>query len=131
MGQKFRRNRSISLRFQDKHVFVFNAVIQDGRQKRREKDFCEKSPLYSDTLHIKKFIEIPLSHSISKTRVKWLAFCQPQSRILGQHWVLKSLSSVLSPAFANRFQRSCFQICVAIWVFVVMRCERFTNIKGL
>ena len=32
------------------------------------------------------------------TRVKWLAFCQPQSRILGQQWVLKSINLVLSPA---------------------------------
>ena len=38
---------------------------------------------------------------------------------LGQHWVLKSVNSVLSPTFANRFQGSCFQICVARWVFVV------------
>ena len=50
---------------------------------------------------------------------------------LGQHWVLKSVNSVLSPTFANRFQGSCFQICVARWVFVVTWCERFTNIKGL
>ena len=49
---------------------------------------------------------------------------------LGQDWVLKSVNSVLSPAFANRFQRS-FQISVARWVFVVTWCERFTNIKGL
>ena len=58
-------------------------------------------------------------HTQKKTRVQWLAFCQPQSRILRQHWVLKSVNSVLSPAFANRFQRSCFQMCVARWVFVV------------
>ena len=31
------------------------------------------------------------------TRVKWLAFCQPQSRIFGQQWVLKSVNLVLSP----------------------------------
>ena len=53
------------------------------------------------------------------TRVKWLAFTRPQSGILGQHWVLKSVNSVLSPAFGNRFQGS-FQICVARWVFVMM-----------
>ena len=45
------------------------------------------------------------------TRVKWLVFTQPQSRILGQDWVLKSVNSVLSPAFGNRFHGS-FQICV-------------------
>ena len=39
VGQKFRRNRSILLRFRDKLVFAFNAEIQDGRQKWRENDF--------------------------------------------------------------------------------------------
>ena len=53
-----------------------------------------------------------------QTRVKWLAFTQPQSRIVGQHWVLKSVNSVLSPAFGNRYRGS-FQLCVARWVFVV------------
>ena len=33
VGQKFCQNRSISFRFEDKLVFVFNAEIQDGRQK--------------------------------------------------------------------------------------------------
>ena len=32
-GEKFRRNRSISLSFRDKLAFAFNAEIQDGRQK--------------------------------------------------------------------------------------------------
>ena len=31
-GQKFCQNRSISLCFRDKHVFVFYTEIQDGRQ---------------------------------------------------------------------------------------------------
>ena len=47
----------------------------------------------------------------------WLGFTQPQSRILEQHWVLKSVNSVLSPAFGNRFHGS-LQICVARWAFV-------------
>ena len=47
-GQKFCRNRSISLRFRDKLVFAFNAEIQDGRQKWRENDFLEKSPVDSE-----------------------------------------------------------------------------------
>ena len=34
-GQKFRQNSSSLFRFQDKHVFVFYAEIQDGSQKRR------------------------------------------------------------------------------------------------
>ena len=41
VGQKFRQNRCISLRFQDKFVFAFNAEIQDGRQKWRENDFVK------------------------------------------------------------------------------------------
>ena len=53
----------------------------------------------------------------NRTRVKWLAFTQPQSRILGQDWVLKSVNSVLSPAFRTRFHGS-FQICVSRCVFV-------------
>ena len=52
-----------------------------------------------------------------KTRVQWLAFTQPQSQILGQDWVLKSVNSVLSPTFGNHFHGS-FQFCVARWVFV-------------
>ena len=56
--QKFCRNCSISLRFRDKHVFAFNAEIQGGRQKWRENDFCEKSPIDSaDTLQIKFFYQ--------------------------------------------------------------------------
>ena len=43
-GQKFRRNRSISLHFQDKHVFALNAEIQDSRQKWLENNFCVKLP---------------------------------------------------------------------------------------
>ena len=44
VGQKFCQNRSISLHFQDKRVFVF---IQDGCQKWQENDFCEKLPVDS------------------------------------------------------------------------------------
>ena len=33
VGQKFRLNRSISLRYRDKCLFVFNAEIHDGCQK--------------------------------------------------------------------------------------------------
>ena len=40
----------------------------------------------------------------AKTRVKWLAECQPQSRILGQQWVLKSINLVLSPATQSEVQ---------------------------
>ena len=66
MGQKFRRNRSILLRFRDKHVFVFNAEIQEGRQKWQENEFCKMSPIKTaDILHIKNFVEINLSHSVS------------------------------------------------------------------
>ena len=33
VGQKFRRIHSISHHFRDKHIFAFNAEIQNGRQK--------------------------------------------------------------------------------------------------
>ena len=70
MGQKFCRNRSISLPFRDKRVFAFKAEIQDGRQKWRENDFWEKSPVDSaDTLWVKNFIEIALSRSVSEINV--------------------------------------------------------------
>ena len=70
VGQKFRRNRSISLHFRDKHVFVFNTEIQDGRQKWRENDVCKKSSVdSSDTLRVKNFVEITLSRSIIEINV--------------------------------------------------------------
>ena len=76
MGQKFRRNCSISLRFQDKLVFAFNAEIQDGRQEWRENDFCEKSPVDSaNTLRVKSFVEIALSHTVSEINV-FMCFTQ-------------------------------------------------------
>ena len=53
VGQKFRRNCSISLRFRDKHVFAFYAEIQDGRQK--------SSVDSTDTLQVKNFVEIAIS----------------------------------------------------------------------
>ena len=57
--KNFRQNRSILLCFRDKRVFAFYAEIQDGRQKWRENDFREKSPVHSaDTLWVKKFAEI-------------------------------------------------------------------------
>ena len=42
VGQKCHRNRSITLRFQDKWIFAFYAEIQDGRQKWREKVLLQK-----------------------------------------------------------------------------------------
>ena len=65
--QKFRRNRSISHRYQDKCVFAFYAEIQDGCQKLRENDFREKSLVDSaDILWIKNFVKIALSLSLSR-----------------------------------------------------------------
>ena len=67
MFQKFHRNQSISLGFRNKRVFAFNAEIQDGCQKWRENDFCEKSPVdFHDTLWVKNFVEIALSRSVSE-----------------------------------------------------------------
>ena len=70
MGQKFHRNRSILLSFRDKRVFAFYAEIPDGRQKRRDNDFRENSPVDSAyTLWVKNFVEIALSHSVSEINV--------------------------------------------------------------
>ena len=67
VGQKFHRNRSISLRFRDKRVFAFYAEIQDGRQKWPENDFLGKPLIDSaDTLWAKNFVEIALSRSVSE-----------------------------------------------------------------
>ena len=76
MGQKFHRNRSISLHFRDKGVFTFKAEIQDGRQKWRENDFWEKLPVHSAySLWVKNFFEIALSRSICEINV-FLRFTQ-------------------------------------------------------
>ena len=42
VGQKFCRNRSISLHFRNNRAFVFNAAIQDGCQKWPENFFLVK-----------------------------------------------------------------------------------------
>ena len=66
-GQKFRRNSSISHSFRDKLIFAFNTKIQDGCQKWRENNFCKKScSSPADTLWVKNFVKIALSHSVSK-----------------------------------------------------------------
>ena len=55
--------------FIDEYVF-FYAEIQDGRQKWRENNFWENSPLDSaDTLRVKNFVEIALSSTVSKINV--------------------------------------------------------------
>ena len=67
VGQKFCRNRCISLHFQDKHVFAFYGEIQDGYQKWWENNFYEKLPVDStNTLWVKTFVEIALSRSVSE-----------------------------------------------------------------
>ena len=66
-SQKFCRNCSISLRFQDKHIFAFYTEIKDGRQKWWKNDFLGKLTEDSqDTPWVKNFVEIALSHSVSE-----------------------------------------------------------------
>ena len=61
--------------FIDECVF-FYAEIQDGRQKWHENDFWENLPGESaDTLWVKYFIEIALSHTVSKINL-FLHFTQ-------------------------------------------------------
>ena len=60
--QKFK----ISHRFRDKSVFAFYTEIQDGRQKWRESNIFEMSPVHSaDTLGVKNFIKIALYLTVS------------------------------------------------------------------
>ena len=71
VSQKFGRNSSFLLRFRNKRVFAFYAEIQDGRQKWRENDFWEKSPVEStNTLWVKNFVKIALSCSVSEINKK-------------------------------------------------------------
>ena len=56
--------------FEINAFFLFYAEIQDGRQKWRENDFWEKSPVHSaDTLWVKNFVEIAVSRCISEINV--------------------------------------------------------------
>ena len=62
MGQKFRRNRSISHGFQDFFQGIF--VLCNFCEKFEN---SEKPPVDSaDTLGVKNFVEIAMSHSISE-----------------------------------------------------------------
>ena len=67
VGKNFRINPSILLSFRDKCVF---AEIQDAFQEWQENEFWENSPVDSaDTLGVKIFAEITLSHTIIKINV--------------------------------------------------------------
>ena len=72
VGQKFRRNRSISFRFQDKRFFFVLRRNSRWPPKVVGKRFGEKSPVHSaDTPRVKNFVEIALSRSVSKI----ISFC--------------------------------------------------------
>ena len=74
--KKFQRNRSISHRFRDQCTFAFDTEIEDGHQKWRENNFWEKSPVDSaDTLGVKNFDEIAVSHTVAEINV-FLRFTQ-------------------------------------------------------
>ena len=67
VGQKFCRNRPISLRFQDKRIFLFNRNSRWPPKVTGKYFFCEIMPVDSaDTLWVKNFVEIPLSRSVSE-----------------------------------------------------------------
>ena len=56
---------SLSHRFRDKCAFALYTEIQDGCQKWRESDFCEKSPVDSAyTLWVKNYNKIALSRTV-------------------------------------------------------------------
>ena len=75
-GQKFYQNHSFLHSFQNRCVFWFYAEIQDGHKKWRENDFWEKSTVDpADSLWVKYFVEIALSHTVSEINV-FLCFTQ-------------------------------------------------------
>ena len=61
-------------------------------------DIGRRTPDIGHRTAKKAKIIYPPPRGVDITRAKWLAFCQPQRRILGQQWVLKSVNLVLSPA---------------------------------
>ena len=67
---------------------------------------------------------------IRMTRVKWLAFTQPPSRILGQHRVLKSVNSALSPAFGNRYHGSFQFYCATMYLPIETECYSVDHRKS-
>ena len=51
-------------------INAFYAKIQDGCQKWRDSDFCEKPPVDSaDNLQVRNFVEITLSRTVSQINV--------------------------------------------------------------
>ena len=104
--QKFCRNRSISLHFQNKRVFVLNGEIQDGRHKWQENDFCEKLLVDSaDTLRVKNFVEIALSHSVSDINA-FLHLTQKFKMAAGKHFLKKVPSRLCSYPVGQKFCRN-------------------------
>ena len=95
VGQKFRRNCSISLRFIDKRVFAFYAEIQDGRQKWRENGFREKPVDSAYTLWVKTFIEIALCCSVSEINM----LLRSTQYSAGTLWVKTFVEITLSTLF--------------------------------
>ena len=63
MGPKFCRNGSISHRFRDKCILVFNSEIADSPQKGRENVFWGMLSIdFADTPWVKIFVKVSLSH---------------------------------------------------------------------
>ena len=59
---KFHQDRSSSLCFRDKHIFVFYAEIQDGCQKWWENNLVDSA----DTMWVKNFVKITLCSTVSE-----------------------------------------------------------------
>ena len=61
---------------EDEFFFFLRQKFQNGHQKWKENDFWENSPLDSaDTLPLKNFVKITLSHTVSKINA-FLRFTQ-------------------------------------------------------
>ena len=84
--------------------FVFYAEIQDGCQKWRENDFWENLRVDSvDTLWIKIFIEIALSHTISRDKCVFAFYAEIQDGRQKWRGMIFGKSTVCSYPVAQNF----------------------------
>ena len=86
---------------------MFNAEIQDGRQKWRENIFCKESPLDSaDTLRGKNFVEIALSRSVIEINV-FLRLTQKFKMAAGKRFLQKVVSRFYRYPVGQNFRQNC------------------------
>ena len=90
--------------------FAFYAEIQDGRQKWRENDLCEKLPVDpADTLWVKNFDEIALSRSVSEinTFLRLRQKFKMAAKSGGKTILGKVASGLYKYPVGQKFRRNC------------------------